>query len=398
MIPHLSNLIFRFNQYIQNLTSTNKGTLILSVTIYLLFSSIYFPESIFKKINKSFNQNEILIQDFVNHKIDHPLEATKNKDEGDHFMKRELRISPYLLGKIFHLNALKLFYIQSLSLIAFIWFFFGTIKKLMNNDAGIAFWSVLAMLFTYVGHSFNYDTLFYDSFAYLGLMLSIYFYDKKISILILVFSFFVDERAVFPSLILPIYFLLNKYEISQIPKGFIGSLKILVLKNKSFYFLMVSLFIYGVIRIILYFQFGLRTPVGTNSGVYIGTAFRFGMNMYYAIFSSFKFYFIFPILTIIGLTRNRYYLIAFFYFLIFFANIIVSTSVEDVTRSMSFSFILIFITFKLVNRFNEMRPFRHILYLMFIVHLITPTYTLLLSLIPMEPWRWGETFLNLLQH
>jgi hypothetical protein len=234
MIPHLSNLIFRFNQYIQNLTSTNKGTLILSVTIYLLFSSIYFPESIFKKINKSFNQNEILIQDFVNHKIDHPLEATKNKDEGDHFMKRELRISPYLLGKIFHLNALKLFYIQSLSLIAFIWFFFGTIKKLMNNDAGIAFWSVLAMLFTYVGHSFNYDTLFYDSFAYLGLMLSIYFYDKKISILILVFSFFVDERAVFPSLILPIYFLLNKYEISQIPKGFIGSLKILVLNHSEY--------------------------------------------------------------------------------------------------------------------------------------------------------------------
>ena len=128
MIPHLSNLISRFNQFIQNLTSTNLGTLILSLTIYLLFSSIYFPESVFKKLNKSFSQNEIFIQDFVNHKIDHPLEATKNKDEGDHFMKRELRISTYLVGKIFHLNAVKLFYLQSLSLIAFIWFFFSTIK------------------------------------------------------------------------------------------------------------------------------------------------------------------------------------------------------------------------------------------------------------------------------
>jgi hypothetical protein len=392
MIPHLSILVSRFNQYIQNLTSTNLGTLILSLTIYLLFSSIYFPESVFKKLNKSFSQNEIFIQDFVNHKIDHPLEATKNKDEGDHFMKRELRISPYLVGKIFHLNAIKLFYLQSLSLIAFIWFFFSTIKKLTDNDSSIAFWSVLAILFTYVGNSFNYDTLFYDSFAYLGLMLSIYFYDKKISIFFLIFSFFVDERAVIPSLILPIYFILNNYEFSKIPKGFIGLLKILVLNNKGFYFLAVSLFIYGIGRLVLYFQFGLRTPLGANSGIYIGTAFRFGINLYFAIFYSFKFYFIFPILTLIGLTRNKYYLIAFFYFLILFANIIVSISVEDVTRSMSFSFILIFITFKLAYEFKETIPLRHILYLMFIVHLITPTYTLLLSLIPMEPWRWAKLF------
>ena len=94
MIPNLSNFISRFNQYIQHLTSSNLGTFTLSLFIYLIFSSIYFPESVFKKLNKSFSQNEIFIQDFVNHKIDHPLEATKNKDEGDHFMKRELRISP----------------------------------------------------------------------------------------------------------------------------------------------------------------------------------------------------------------------------------------------------------------------------------------------------------------
>ena len=88
----------------------------------MLFSSIYFPESVFKKLNKSFSQNEIFIQDFVNHKIDFPLEATKNKDEGDHFMKRELRISPYLLGKILHLNAVKLFYLQQVLQLAFVSF------------------------------------------------------------------------------------------------------------------------------------------------------------------------------------------------------------------------------------------------------------------------------------
>ena len=358
MIPNLSNFISRFNQYIQHLTSSNLGTFTLSLFIYLIFSSIYFPESVFKKLNKSFSQNEIFIQDFVNHKIDHPLEATKNKDEGDHFMKRELRISPYLVGKLFHLNALKLFYLQSLSLIAFIWFFFSTIKKLVQNDASIAFWSVLAMLFTYVGHSFNYDTLFYDSFAYLGLMLSIYFYDKKVSVLFLVFSFFVDERSVIPSLVMPIYFILNKYEFSKIATSISEVFRLLILNNKSFYFVSVSISVYVIIRTILYVQFDLKTPVGSNSGVSIGFALRHGMN--------------------ISL------------FLIFTACLVVSTSVDDVTRSMSFSFILIFITFKLAAEFNEISPLRHILYLMFIIHLITPTYTLLLNLVPIVPWQWGK--------
>jgi hypothetical protein len=392
MIPHLSILVSRFNQYIQNLTSTNLGTLILSLTIYLLFSSIYFPESVFKKLNKSFSQNEIFIQDFVNHKIDHPLEATKNKDEGDHFMKRELRISPYLVGKIFHLNAIKLFYLQSLSLIAFIWFFFSTIKKLTDNDSSIAFWSVLAILFTYVGNSFNFDTLFYDSFAYLGLMLSIYFYDKKISILFLIFSFFVDERAVIPSLILPIYYILNNYEFSKIPTRIVEVLRLLIFKNKSFYYVAISISAYFLIRTILYVQFDLKTPVGSNSGVSIGFALRHGMNMIYAIYYALKIFLIFPMLAICALAVKKHHWLAIALFLIFAACLLVSTSVDDVTRSMSFSFILIFIAFKLAYEFKETKPLRHILYLMFIVHLITPTYTLLLSLIPMEPWRWGKLF------
>ena len=392
MIPNLSNFISRFNQYIQHLTSSNLGTFILSLFIYLIFSSIYFPESVFKKLNKSFSQNEIFIQDFVNHKIDHPLEATKNKDEGDHFMKRELRISPYLVGKIFHLNALKLFYLQSLSLIAFIWIFFNTVKKLMHNDASIAFWSVLAMLFTYVGHSFNYDTLFYDSFAYLGLMLSIYFYDKKVSVLFLVFSFFVDERSVIPSLVMPIYFILNKYEFSKIATSISEVFRLLILNNKSFYFVSVSISVYVIIRTILYVQFDLKTPVGSNSGVSIGFALRHGMNMIYAIYYAQKIFLIFPILAICTLTVKKHYCLAISLFLIFTACLVVSTSVDDVTRSMSFSFILIFITFKLAAEFNEIRPLRHLLYLMFIIHLITPTYTLLLNLIPMEPWQWGKLF------
>lgn len=87
---------------------------------------------------------------------------------------------------------------------------------------------------------------------------------------------------------------------------------------------------------------------------------------------------------------KKNYWLAISLLMIFVACLMVSTSVDDVTRSMSFSFILIFITFKLAAEFNEITPLRHILYLMFIIHLITPTYTLLLNLIPMVPWQWGK--------
>lgn len=392
MIPDLSYFLFRFNQLIQQLTRNNTGTIILSISIYLVFSCIFFPESIYKKLNSSFTQNEIYIQDFVNNKINTPFLATKNKDEGDHFMKRELRISPYLMGKILHLNAVKLFYLQSLSLIIFIGIFFLTVKRLMNGDAGIAFWSVLSILFTYVGSSFNYDTLFYDSFAYLGLLLAVYFFDKKISILILVFSFFVDERAVIPAFILPIYYILNQIEFNKIPTRFFELLKILTYKNKGFYFLTISTSIYILGRIILYFQFNLRTPVGSNAGVTLGFALRHGTNMFYAIFYSIKLYLLFPIFAIYGLIKRKHIWMALLFLLLFIACLLISTSVEDVTRSMSFSFILIFITFQLTSHFEEKIMAQKILYLFALIHILIPTFTLLLNLVRIEPWRCLSLF------
>jgi hypothetical protein len=392
MIPDLALLLSKFNRFIQHLTRNNAGTIILSLSIYLIFSCIYFPESIYKRLNSSFTQNEIYIQDFVNSKIHAPFVATKNKDEGDHFMKRELRISPYLMGKILHLNAVKLFYLQSISLIFFIAFFFKIVKRQMNNDAGIAFWSVLSILFTYVGNSFNYDTLFYDSFAYLGLLLAIYFFDKKISILILIFSFFVDERAVIPAFILPIYFVLTKFEFDKIPTKFFDLLNVLTLKNKGFYHLAISLIIYTLGRIILYFLFDLRTPVGSNSGVSLGFAFRHGSNMFYAIFYSLKLYLLFPILAIMGLMRRKLILLACCYLLLIIACLLISTSVDDVTRSMSFSFVLILITFQLSNQFNENSKTQKILYLITLIHILVPTSTLLLNLVQIVPWNLFRLF------
>jgi hypothetical protein len=392
MIPNISNITSRLERFIQKLTDQKTGTLILSVSIYMIFSSIYFPEAIFKKLNSSFTQNEIYIQDFVNKKIEDPFLATKNKDEGDHFMKRELRISPYLLGKLFHLNAVKLFYLQSLALIAFIALFFSTVKKIMGNDAGIAFWSVIAILFTYVGTSFNFDTLFYDSFAYLGLLLAVYFFDKKISILILVFSFFVDERAVIPTFILPIYFVFNQYQFSEIPQGFMESVKILTFKNKSFYFLTISMLIYILGRIILYFQFNLRTPIGSNSGVSLGFALRHGVNMFYAIIYSLKLYLLFPLFAIYGLIKRKLNLMALLFLFLFVSCLLVSTSVDDVTRSMSFSFILIFVPFQLISQFDEKFKVQNILYLFALIHILIPTCTLLLNLVHIEAWHWLTLF------
>jgi hypothetical protein len=184
----------------------------------------------------------------------------------------------------------------------------------------------------------------------------------------------------------------NKYEFSKIPTRLGEVLRLLIFKNKSFYFVALSISVYVLVRIILYFQFDLKTPIGSNSGVSIGFALRHGANMIYAIYFALKIFLVFPILAIYAMAVKKQYWLAISFSLIFTACLMVSTSVDDVTRSISFSFILIFITFKLAYEFKETRLLRHIIYLIFIIHLITPTYTLLLNLIPIELWRWGKLF------
>ncbi|MEY4273919.1 MAG: hypothetical protein RL638_867 [Bacteroidota bacterium] len=389
MIPNISNIYTNFNQTIEALFEKRWGILKLTIIIFLLFSLLYFPEIIYKRISGDWNTNDLIVQNFVNKKINNPLKPYLNAEKWDHFSKRDLRITPYLIGKTLHIEAIKLFYIQALILLPlFIFLCLKTINEL-TKDSVIAFWATLGLLFTYIGNSFNYDTFFYDSYAYLGL-LAAFFWRKSLGIVpILLVTFFVDERSILPAGIFILVDQLGKNKNLNLS----GQFAQLIWRNPLMYKVLISITLYLIIRYYLYQSFGLVTPVGQDAGVHLGLAFIHKSKVAFALFSAFKFNYLFIALALTNLIRNR----NFIQFIAFAGSIllifVMATAVEDVTRSLAYGFIIIFGFFQLLPRISENpQQTRLLCTIVALGNLLLPTYSLLLTLYQVPIFTWAYLF------
>lgn len=385
MLPEILYLFNQLNTFILKCLKNKFGFLSICFLAFGLFSFIYFPEAIRKRIHNDWTGNDMLVQSFVNNKIVHPFQATKNLLPADHFSKRDLRITPYILANIFHLNSLRLFYLQVLLLPCFIWL---SIKILIRTtgDFLLSFWATMAILFSYVGNSFNFDTLFYDSYAYLGLLLSLYFYKNPISILFLVASYFVDERSVVPSLVIPLIAGLTIHPLNNTSSNFSITFQKMIIKNKSFWLLFTSLLVYVMIRFFFYKNYHLNTPVGKDSGVTLGLGFIHGVKIPLAIFSSLKMNYLLILSACYYLIKKRYYFVAVWFIGIFVVTFLIGTAVEDVTRSLTYGFLLIFVAYLFLVQIKEKST--NFIYFITFVNILTPTYTLLLNLYEIEAFSW----------
>ena len=389
MIPNISNIYTKFNQTIEALFEKRWGILKLTAVTFLLFSLLYFPEIIYKRISGDWNTNDLIVQNFVNKKINNPLIPYLNAEKWDHFSKRDLRITPYLIGKSLHIEAIKLFYVQAIILLPlFIFLCLKTIKEL-TKDAVIAFWTTLGLLFTYVGNSFNYDTFFYDSYAYLGL-LAAFFWRRSLGILpTLLVTFFVDERSILPAAIIILVDQLGKN--TNLDLG--DQIAQLIWRNPLTYKVLISISLYLIIRYYLYQSFGLVTPVGQDAGVHLGLAFIHKSKVAFALFSAFKLNYFFIALALTNLIRNR----NFIQFIAFTGSIllifVMATAVEDVTRSLAYGFIVIFGFFQLLPRISENpQQTRLLCTVVALGNLLLPTYSLLLTLYQVPIFTWAYLF------
>ncbi|MHA8054118.1 hypothetical protein [Aquirufa sp. Wall-65K1] len=385
MIPNLSNIFRQWNDLISKWSQHQLGVVIICLSLFVGFSALYFPKVFHKRINNSWTSNEKYMIDFVNRKIEHPFLAAVGNNSREHYSKRELRVTPYFIGKIFHLNAIRLFYLQVFLLSFFLFGFFNLIRKLTHGDAPLAFWSTACILFTYVGHSFVYDTLFYDSYAFCFLLVACYFYDRLWSVLALLLAFFVDERSLFPALNLVLLYLFH----SGIPQGkWSELLRDFIWKNKGAQYLLLSYVLYALIRYYLYVTFQLETPIGKQAGVQLGFAFLHGYKLPYALFSSLKWAIILPIMGLIYFIKQRKWTVAWFYFGTYLLSFMAATAVDDVTRSLTFCFPILFVLFPIIFRLKEAENARVFMCLLFLANFLTPTYTLLMHLERISPFNW----------
>ncbi|CAM4366767.1 hypothetical protein EWU23_09700 [Cytophagaceae bacterium 50C-KIRBA] len=385
MIPNIPYIFRRWNDLITQWAQHQLGVMIICLSLFAGFSILYFPNVIQKRMDNSWTSNDKYMIDFVNRKIEHPLVAMVDKDSREHYAKRELRITPYLIGKVFHLNAIRLFYLQVLLLPFFLFLFFNLIRKLTGGDAPMAFWTTACILFTYVGHSFVYDTLFYDSYAFVFLLIACYYYDRIWSVVALILAFFVDERSLFPALNLPLLFLfqsgISQGKWSEVIRDFLW-------KNKATQYLLLSYILYAFIRFYLYIYFHLETPMGKQAGVQLGFAFLHGYKLPYALFSALKWAIILPVIALGYFVKQGIWTTTWFYFSTYLASFIAATAVDDVTRSLTFCFPIIFVLFQIIHRLKEHENARVLISLLFLANILTPTYTLLMHLERISPFNW----------
>lgn len=391
MTPNIAFIFDRFNGRIQVLFEKKWGIAKLTIGIFLFFSFIYFPEIIYKRVSADWSTNDKIVQSFVNQKIQSPLTPYVKAEKWDHFRKRDLRITPYLVGKTLHFEAIKLFYLQAFLL--FPLFIFLALKSLhaLTHDSITAFWATLALLFCYVGNSFPYDTFFYDSFAYLGLLAAFYWRKNIIVIPILLATFFVDERSIIPA---GLILILDKLTAEPMDKSsLIHQLKTLTFNNAFLGKFLIACIAYLAIRIYLYSNYQLATPIGNDAGVSLGLAFIHKFKVPFALFSAFKFNYILILLALTKLIKSKEWI-----FTLAFATAIVfifvtSTAVEDVTRSLAYGFLLIFAYYKMMPTDSvEIKQARALCAMIALGNLLLPTYSLLLNLYQIPILTWIKLF------
>jgi hypothetical protein len=379
MTPNIIRAYNRLNQKIEHLFNTNGGLFKLTLILFACFSFIYFPEILRKRATNTWLVQDQTIQQFVNEKIQNPLKPFHRPDIGDHLSKRELRITPYLVGFVLQIEAIKLFYLQVILLFPlFIFLCLKTIRQL-SNDSIVAFWGTIALIGCYVGNSFNYDTFFYDSYAYLGLIAACYFRNHWSMVPILVATYFVDERSVVPSTAI---FFLNS---SRESVGFYQT----IILNSTFWRITFVILLYACIRFMLYINFDLYTPTGKGSGIELFTALRFKSKIPAALFSAMKLNVILIFLTFTHLLKIKKWILSACYFSVFSIIITVAISVEDVTRSLAYAFPLVILFYKFnQNTSDNKENDRLFICLISICNSLLPTFTLLLKLYDLPLFGW----------
>lgn len=392
MLINLPQAYERLNQKIENVFNSKHGVLKLALMLFLCFSLLYFPEIIIKRFTHIWSDQDIAVQTFVNEKIQHPLEPFIKLEAWNHFRKRDLRMTPYIIGKVFHLEAIKLFYIQAIILFPlFILLNLKTIYQL-SKDAVIAVWGTIALLFTYTGNSFHYDTYFYDSYAYIGLLAAFYFRGHWSMIPILLATYFVDERSVVPSTLIFIADNLSRNSNENL-KSIGSQLAEATWRNSTFLKITLVIFMYCVLRFLLFLQYNLNTPIGTDSGIHFFVVLKHKFKVPLAMFSANKLNILFIYLAASQLVKSKKWILAISYIIIFTIIFLVSTAVEDVTRSLAFGFPLILIYFQLVAKHDhEKQNNRLLIAAIAIINMLLPTYTLLLHLYQVDAFGWIQLF------
>lgn len=283
--------------------------------------------------------------------------------------KRTFRLVPSLWAKILPTESIKarwifLYLTQCLLGFGFFYlllnFFF---KKYGDKTTAILITANFALL--YIGKSFFSDAIWFDAYAYFFIALAIFTTNPLLLEASLFLAFFTDERALFAGGLVFIYHLMfNK-----------DKLKIVLPTIFSAYIL------YAAVRLVLMKVYNLSIPMG--EGAYTGfLQFAIGdvLDMTtrldrgpIGLYTPFKNLWILFFLLLYILRKEPFQFSLFASIMLVF--LIVSFSVADITRTLTYAFPFVLIGFERLKVFvaND-KTYKNYLLIAILVNIITPNY------------------------
>lgn len=285
----------------------------------------------------------------LSNQTDHPFEPIR-AGVSTHSSKLTFRFMPALLISILPTDDL---FVRMLSLyiinnLAGFLFFFGLISLTFRYSDSRLFSCLVAFNFCvlYVGKSFFHDTyLWNDGIAFAFLLLSLLSRNPFVMLACLLAAYFTDERAIFGGVLVFVY-----HKLTGPDAGKPAMLIPLTYRDLPFICSLVS---YVVIRLVITQFTGLQTPVGGSSGVSLLLRFEERFPIWINIVGLIGIYKVAWVLLLrsVGWLKREPFLLICFVFGVS-SLIVISLSVEDLTRSLAYSFMALTCGFLLYHRHN----------------------------------------------
>lgn len=321
-----------------------------------IFTAIfYFPD--YSNIDK-----DIFLG--IDRQIEAPFEIYQGEDE--HWSQRQFRLAIPLFAGLVNIKGLGIYVLQVMALIPFLLLSFRLTLRI-THDSVSAMLLTLSLAVMYVGKSFLVVASYYDAFAFLFLVCSMYF-RHAIPVFIFVFlACFTDERAAVASFSLLFWYSLpkNEEEFKFRDVWKISSIKIAVV---------VAWIAWLGARLLLSEKFGFTSSIGQNTGLG-GSIFQDNLNLVplVTVFSLEGLWVIMAIYFVYAFGRSTLSLISMVAMILF--CLLPIFLVIDMSRSAAYLFILIFVCLEQLKLWGwHKQMMRNSLLLGFTVSLLLPTY------------------------
>lgn len=335
-----------------------KIKLILSLT----FLSLFFASPQFSSFEKTFN--EIKSWQAFNQQKEHPF-TPLNFSEGSNAAKRTFRLTVPVLAKFFHLNDYGVIAVEWILNVLFIGFSLLLFEKI-SIDKTLALLGTIGLTFIYNGHAgFTDNNAWFDVFAYLFLLLAMYYSNGFLIFILIFLAAWTDERAVFGSMMVFLWWKFNETKTTEF--SFRSFFKVEIKSSM----VILALLFYAIGRFLL-MKFGnLSIPF---KEVGLDVLFNATGAMGLGLWSALEGFWILIIFSLIFLFTQNKFSVAFSLIGMMALIMLAAFSVHDITKSAGYIFPVIFITVSILAEKISKIDLRKILFMCAVVCFLFPSY------------------------